>query len=66
MCVCLFSNERGELQIHLFDGYQPVSQHIDSGLALFQDDVADQRFVDSVGRLHPYEKYLTEDWLEPF
>jgi hypothetical protein len=37
-------------QIEACDVDEPMSEHVDGGLALFQDDVAYERFVPAVGR----------------
>lgn len=42
----------GSLQIHMLDGNQAMTEHVDGSLALLQDDVTDQRLVLTIGRFH--------------
>ena len=54
-CIAWFDSL---LQIHSFHWDQAVPQHIDRRLALFQDDISDQRFVITVCGFHVDEENL--------
>lgn len=53
-------------QIHVLYGNQSVPEHVHPGLALFKNDVADQRLVDSIFRFHFDEENFIEDRAETF
>jgi len=50
----------------MFGPNQPVTFHIHRGLALFQDNVANQGFIRTIGRFHLNEHDLVEYRTETF
>ena len=48
-------------QVGLFHVHEPMAQHVDCGLALLQRDVAQERLVQAVARIHVQEQNLAVD-----
>jgi hypothetical protein len=50
----------------MLDWNQAMTEHVDGGLALLQDDVTDQRFVLIIGRFHFDKGDFVEDGTKAF
>ena len=54
------------LQIHMLDLHQSVTKHVDSGLTVFQNQIANQRLVFTIFGSHLNKRHFMMDRAKAF